>query len=72
MRPRKPSLRLGLSYYSPETGPRPITGGVRYASAKSSDGYLIEAAIPFRVPDFRPQPGDLYMLVDLFPRSGGP
>jgi len=58
-------LTFGLSYYSADTGPRPLGGGATYVARKSAGGYLVEAAIPFRAMGFRPEAGDRvpFMLI---------
>ncbi|HEY3416701.1 MAG TPA: sugar-binding protein [Armatimonadota bacterium] len=64
---------FGLSYYSPETGPRPLPGGARYLATRAPQGYDIEAAIPFRTLGFRPEAGDrlpgMIILSDIDPQK---
>jgi cellulose/xylan binding protein with CBM9 domain len=67
---------LGLSYYSSETGPRSLPGGVRYVAKKTDTGYLVEAAVPFTLLGFRPAQGDripfMVILSDVDPEKAAP
>ncbi|MHB9131024.1 MAG: DOMON domain-containing protein [Armatimonadota bacterium] len=58
-------LYYGLSYYSPDTGPRPLSGGARYVARKTAKGYNIEAMLPFSLFGFRAVAGDRlpFMLI---------
>ncbi len=40
-------VTYGFNYYPPGGAPRSLPGGVRYVIATETDGYTIEAAIPF-------------------------
>ena len=66
-------LTWGLSYYSPETGPRPLPAGSRYVAGKSARGYDVEAAMAFTALGFRPAAGDriplMLILVDHDPHK---
>jgi hypothetical protein len=67
------SLYFGLSYYSPVTGPRPLSTGIRYLARKTAQGYDIEAMLPFHLFGFRAEAGDrlpfMLFLSDIDPRK---
>jgi hypothetical protein len=72
-------VTFGLSYYSPETDPRPLPGRSTYSSyvaGKSARGYDVEAAISFAALGFRPAVGDRFplmlILVDHDPQKPAP
>jgi hypothetical protein len=69
-------VTFGLSFYSPETGPRPLPAGSHYVAVKMARGYDVEAAITFAALGFRPAVGDrlplMLILVDHDPQKPAP
>jgi len=66
-------MYLGLSFYSPDTGPRPLPKGVGYKATATERGYAIEAAVAFETLGFRPAVGDrvpmMLILSDVDPQK---